>query len=340
MNKRDSGGNTAVMFAVKTGSPKCIALLIEAGAYVNIQDRGGFKSLLMMAVAAGRDECVKLLSETGAVVNINDSGITPLLLAAQSGSEVCVKQLVKSGAIVNSTNVRGETPLMLALLNNQVNIVDVLLQAGSDVGMFIKTGESTSHYALASGNPNLLRILIEAGADTWGHYLIRELINMGDFCPVKSRRKIKFALSAGAHVNVGNDNAIYDCVFNYEDAEIIKLVRLLFAAKEKMEDKSRRSLYATRQNMDDDSKKLLFTLGEEMDGYFKTLYFQLPAKEMSLIHLCREGIREHLLQMSNVNLIFLIPQLGLPSQITEYLLYGISPSNDIQINSNELSDTE
>ena len=40
--------------------------------------------------------------------------------------------------------------------------------------------------------------------------------------------------------------------------------------------------------------------------------------------ICRQAIREHLLQMSRVNLFLRVPHIGLPSLLTEYLLYYTS----------------
>ena len=46
--------------------------------------------------------------------------------------------------------------------------------------------------------------------------------------------------------------------------------------------------------------------------------------ELSLMHMRRETIARHLIQMSTVNLFKTIPQLGLPSSIKYYLLYDTS----------------
>ena len=48
--------------------------------------------------------------------------------------------------------------------------------------------------------------------------------------------------------------------------------------------------------------------------------------KLNLKHICRRMIRKHLLKLDrHKNLFVRIPQLGLPSIITEYLLYGMSP---------------
>ena len=50
---------------------------------------------------------------------------------------------------------------------------------------------------------------------------------------------------------------------------------------------------------------------------------RIEEKERCLKHLCRETIREHLLQMSQDNLFVRVPRLGLPKSLTGYLLYNV-----------------
>ena len=57
----------------------------------------------------------------------------------------------------------------------------------------------------------------------------------------------------------------------------------------------------------------------------------LNIKEPSLKHLCRETIREHLLQLDlHGNLFMRIPLLGTPKLITNYLLYHLSLDDNTQ----------
>ena len=43
---------------------------------------------------------------------------------------------------------------------------------------------------------------------------------------------------------------------------------------------------------------------------------------------CRDGIRKHLLQMSNMNLFARVPKLGLPKPLQNYLLYNMKLDED------------
>ena len=53
----------------------------------------------------------------------------------------------------------------------------------------------------------------------------------------------------------------------------------------------------------------------------KYLKKAIPEPELSLKNICRESIRNHLLQMSNVNLFARVPKLPLPKALQSYLLY-------------------
>ena len=64
---------------------------------------------------------------------------------------------------------------------------------------------------------------------------------------------------------------------------------------------------------------LVKAAGQEIRGNNCEIY---DCPEMTLLNLCREAIRKHLLQMSpHENLFGRVPRLGLPSIITNYLLY-------------------
>ena len=49
---------------------------------------------------------------------------------------------------------------------------------------------------------------------------------------------------------------------------------------------------------------------------------------LNLKHLCREAIREHLLRISDMQLFITVPTLGLPWNITDYLLYNKTLDDD------------
>ena len=80
---------------------------------------------------------------------------------------------------------------------------------------------------------------------------------------------------------------------------------------------------------DDDSCAtclLLFTAGESTDGLDSIPHCLLfEDLKLNLKHICREAIRKHLLDVDpHTHLFIRVPQLQLPSSLTEYLLYNLS----------------
>ena len=81
------------------------------------------------------------------------------------------------------------------------------------------------------------------------------------------------------------------------------------------------------QGRKEEVTKLLFAAGEKVDG----ITYSVPEcirKEieslLNLKHLCRETIRKHLINIEqHSNLFTRLPQLGLPSSLTTYLLYDL-----------------
>ena len=77
---------------------------------------------------------------------------------------------------------------------------------------------------------------------------------------------------------------------------------------------------------------LLHAAGEKIDdtivaGTGGSIPDYLVFKDLKLClkHLCREAIRSHLLHVDFYeHLLGRVPKLGLPTSLTEYLLYGVS----------------
>ena len=155
--------------------------------------------------------------------------------------------------------------------------------------------------------PNLyLEFLVRAGADVNAMdkenntALITVANNLRD--TEFASKCVKLLLSAGAEVNIMNSrslNALSECIMSHVGRPLNrKLCMMLFAAGE--------------------------TIVEAVDKTQTPVPEFLLHKDLDLClnHLCREVIRKHLMQMSQVNLFIRIPQLGLPSLITDFLLYG------------------
>ena len=93
------GYGQALLAACKKNDVKTVALLITAGANVNLANKFG-NTPLFFAVGNGHTEIVKLLIAKGADVNKADNkyGITPLYRASSKGHTEIVELLKLAGA--------------------------------------------------------------------------------------------------------------------------------------------------------------------------------------------------------------------------------------------------
>lgn len=173
VNKTDSAGKTALMFAAEAGYVECVNWLIGYGADVYKTDKTG-STALSHASAQRRDMCIQALLEAGShecVDKPNLNGQTPLMLAARSERDniQCLQHLLNAGADINMKDMLGYTALAHAAENGNVNCVETLLEAGSQTLINISNTDSQTPLMLAAGsngdNVQCLQKLLSAGAD-------------------------------------------------------------------------------------------------------------------------------------------------------------------------------
>ena len=125
---------------------------------------------------------------------------------------------------------------------------------------------------------------------------------------------VQLLLQAGAHVNRRNNygrnvfQLLYSPYRTRKPSNMDDIVKLLIIAGEKLE--------GTTLRLTPDGSVVDTKLdGDTMDG---------SIKELCLKHKCRNVTRKNMIDASPVNLFHRVPQLGLPSMLSEYLLYNVS----------------
>ena len=121
---------------------------------------------------------------------------------------------------------------------------------------------------------------------------------------------MKMLLTVGAHVNITNTegkNALQISMARSKDTKRDKQKCLL--------------LFAAGEYFHSNAKSFTF-MGQR---YMVPEYLQALNEGVCLKHMCREAIRNYLIFLNpHLHLFGRIPELGQPSLITSYLLYGMS----------------
>ena len=282
---------------------KSIELLIKAGA--DVSETNGF-DVLMFVSGKGYCRSLKSLLEIETDVNqTNINGGTALITAASIGRKQCVNLLIKAEADVNKANNQGRAPLVFAACNGYDECVESLIKSGANVNAITNRGNTPLNKAAYSGNMDSILYLLRANSK----------INMINYI---GKNALKIHLT---ECNVANDD----------------IMMLLYAAGEILNTKS-----VTSQESDPDEGLCLKNMCKEAIRNHLNLVkkdhwganvqqiavpkcLQFTELKLCLKHLCRESIRKHLINLNPHELLFRrVPQLGLPSLVNDYLLFGIS----------------
>ena len=145
---------------------KCVALLIDAGADVNIVDSEGF-SAFILAAEQGHSECLDLLIKQGADVDRPVRlGMTALIRAAENGHINCVITLIEAGADVNISDSLGRTPLIAAGISESVRCMKSILRAGAIVNKQDNVGNNAiTPLAARKASRNCAAVLLYAAGE-------------------------------------------------------------------------------------------------------------------------------------------------------------------------------
>lgn len=109
VDARDSGGCTAIIYAICMDNPDLLKILINAKGDVNIKANSG-KTALMCAASSTNEEVVDMLLNANADINAKSKmEETALWFALEFSNENIIRKLIMSGADVNAVNREGIT---------------------------------------------------------------------------------------------------------------------------------------------------------------------------------------------------------------------------------------
>ena len=202
-----------------------------------------------------------------------------------------------------------------------------------------KHGNPVMHHIVRSCHVKPLKLLIESGADVkqidWlGRPALAHAVK-----PVHTHicasRLMRIFFRSGARINTPwiritresfhSYNTHYiGCTFEGRLYKIFPACRRNNSIYEVGMDYSR---YSRSHEDQRKIRELLSAAGEE-DDYLNLHSHLSPPSEINLMNICSRVIRQHLLLMDNVNLLYRVPRLGFPTALENYLLYDIPQEDD------------
>ena len=295
-----------IFYAARKGDTennrKVIELLIKAGAKVNFPLSGvyGTDHILVDVVSYDSPRILSMLIEAGANVNMKEGCNAPLLSAAIYGKIEFLRPLVDAGADVNHKDDLGKTALHRTVTDLDSKTSNVLIELGANVN--IVDNERMT--------PLLLISRCCAGPQ-WR--LLQDDSDSTEFEAFKTHlfKQICILFEAGAEIGrrdrLGRNSLAISIHQNQKEVKNIHM--LLYAAGETL----------------DGPAVLVEDYSTGVNHVEIPVYFKQLKENLTLKHLCREAIRKHLIDLDpHEHLFGRIPQLGLPSIVTEYLLYNCS----------------
>ena len=125
---------------------------------------------LIVAALTGNMQIFAILMKAGARLDIPDPlGNTPLHYAADRNRAEMVKLMLALHAPVDAENKGGITPLMMAASHGNVEVVEMLLAAGANPKKNDYTGRDALGWARDSRKPNVINAIEHAATVTTKH---------------------------------------------------------------------------------------------------------------------------------------------------------------------------
>jgi ankyrin repeat protein len=177
------GGDTALLFAARSGDARSARALLDAGANVNDADAWGV-SATMMAAHAGFADIVELLLDRGADANAAAPGFTALHAAIMRRDTRMVTALLEHKADPNAP-VKAWTPTRRS--SKDYNFAPELV------------GATPYWLAARFTEPEVMRLLLQRGADP----LFVHHANYHNDDPVEPRTQITTAVMAATGMGGG-----------------------------------------------------------------------------------------------------------------------------------------
>ena len=165
LEKKDSDGRTALIWASLEGHEKIANMLLDQGA--DVHARNEIDTALIAASRRGHEEIVNMLLNSGADVDFPDGRYgTALIRASSTGQARIVNILLNKGADVNARKDGFyDTALIMASAEGDEKTVNMLLNKNADVNVRNKDDYTALIAASENGHEEIVSMLLNRGAD-------------------------------------------------------------------------------------------------------------------------------------------------------------------------------
>ena len=238
--------------------------------------------------------------------------ILPLIKAVEKGHTRCLEGMIQRGDDVNGKDNNGDSALMHAACRGKLESIRILVHAGVDVNAVNDINSTALMFAAENGNLNCMKYLIRKGADV--NACNNHEGTALNYVAIHGKliQAALLLLRAGSHINVydaDGQNAVENHLANNMFVNK-KLIKLLVIAGEKIGHS-----YPFRGPL---AGSLAVRL--PIPDYLKE-----QSSKICLMQMCRKVIRQYLIEINpNQHLFHRVPQIGLPTMLSDYLLCGMS----------------
>lgn len=121
---------------------------------------------IIVGAARNQVKCVEVLIDAGAELDIQDChGMTPLMWGCKNGAPKVARMLIERGARMEIHSEGGRSALMWAAIGCNVDCAQALVEAGADVHAKNKDGMSALDFAKSEGRAAIIPVLEAASSE-------------------------------------------------------------------------------------------------------------------------------------------------------------------------------
>jgi ankyrin repeat protein len=215
----ESGGNTPLMLAINRDptdcNPESAKYLMNKGAKIDIQNRGGYTALMF---AVHNAEITKMLIDKGAKLDIQTKGGETALMFAAIKYPEAVKLLLNKGAnilIRQSTFKVSPNALDYAARYGNIETAKLILAKAVSLGVKDEVISGALHWAVISDQVVMAKYLLDEGAKIEG------TDGLAGYTPLMETsllEMVELLVSRGANVNAKNKfnyTPLHKAVFSF-----------------------------------------------------------------------------------------------------------------------------